>query len=294
MKLSDRVATWFGGLSAREQRLLGILGVISTLFVVFLFGYTVYNSYSVINTRIARAEELSALLEANKEAIATKLAGTGDKKTREPVPKLTSFLDDISQRKSVPIQNYGGEKSLPTKDKKYTETSMEVRLAKVTLQQIVDFVQEIENADEAAYTKHIEINIPRKDQRDSFDVVITVATYEDPSAKKNEKDKTSDKEDTKDKGEDVKGVDAKGDGAEPTKITPVSGYGAAKGSTKDGAEPALQGLPNASKFARPLPEVKDGTLEPKVETPKGLIGRRPFPFRAGTTETTNEATPEKK
>ena len=69
MKLSDRVATWFGGLSSREQRLLGILGVISALFVVFLFGYTVYSSYSAINTRIARAEELAAILDANKEAL---------------------------------------------------------------------------------------------------------------------------------------------------------------------------------------------------------------------------------
>ena len=71
---------------------------------------------------------------------------------------------DRAVRKAVPVQNYGGEKSLPTKDKKYTETSMEVRLAKVTLQQLVDFFQELENAEEAAYTKQLEINLPRKDQ----------------------------------------------------------------------------------------------------------------------------------
>jgi hypothetical protein len=292
MKLSDRVATWFGGLSAREQRLLGVLGIISALFVVFLFGYTVYSSFSAINDRVARTEELSAILEANKEAITTKLASTDDKKKRNPVPKLTSFLDDISKRKSVPVQNYGGEKSLPTKDKKYTETSMEVRLAKVTLQQIVDFVQEIENADEAAYTKHIEINIPRKDQRDSFDVVLSVATYEDPNAKKsenNENDKTSDNEGSKDKSEDAK-VDA----AVPIKANPVAGYGTAKGSTKDGAEPALQGLPNNSKLIRPITDAKEGALEPQIETPKGIFGRRPFPLKGIPTPKPTEATPENK
>ena len=227
-------------------------------------------------------------METNKEAIAIKFANGGDKKTRDPVPKLTSFLDEISKRKSVPVQNYGGEKSLPTKDKKYTETSMEVRLAKVTLQQIVDFSQELENASEAAYLKQLEINIPRKDQRDSFDVMLTVATYEDPNAKKNEK--TADKEDPK-PADDSKTEDPKADGAEPTKLTPVGGYGTAKGSSKgDGAEPVIQGLPNTPKLPKPIPETKE-TLEPKVD-PKGIIGRRPFPIRGGTPN--SEATPEEK
>jgi hypothetical protein len=286
MKLSDRVANWFGGLSTREQRLLGILGVMAVFFVVFLFGYTIYTSFSAIDERIARAQELTNILDANKEAIATKYANGGAKKERDPVPKLTSFLDEISSRKSVPVQNYGGEKSLPTKDKKYTETSMEVRLAKVTLQQLVDFLQELENADQAAYTKQIEINIPRKDQRDSFDVVLTVATYDDPNAKKEDKTKTSTSEETKEAG-----ADTKLDPAEAVKGVPSGGYGTAKGSSgsKDGAEPSIQGLPASPKLPRALPEVKENP-DVKVEAPKGILGRRPF--LKNTLPENKEATPE--
>jgi hypothetical protein len=293
MKFSDKLSTWFGGLSAREQRLLGILGTVMAFFVLFVFGYTIYSSFSEVGARIERANELSSILENNKEAIATKFASGNNKKERDPVPQLTSFLDDISKRKSVPVQNYGGEKSLPTKDKKFTETSMEVRLAKVTLQQIVDFLQEIENANEAAYTKILEINIPRKDQRDSFDVVMTVATYEDPNApKKSEsKDKTADAGDEEpgDPKEDTK--DAAGT---PTKLAPVGGYGTAKGSKADDSGDKNEISPVVpAVIPKTRPEAKKMIDESKLESPvsKGIMGRRPFPINK---ENVKEETPENK
>jgi hypothetical protein len=191
------------------------------------------------------------------------------------------------------VQNYGGEKSLPTKDKKFTETSMEVRLAKVSLQQIVDFLQEIENANEAAYTKNVEINIPRKDQRDSFDVVMTVATYEDPNAAKKAEDKA--KTADADADADTKKEPNDGEPTTPLKTAPAGGY-SAKGSASKGGDADTNNelTPLSPVIPKTRPELKKDVLdESKIENPiqKGVLGRRPFPINK---EVTKEATPENK
>lgn len=283
MKLSDRITNWFSALSHREQRLLGMLGSVLLVFVVFVFGYTVYTSLAEIEARIARAEELSAIIDANKEGLTEKFAGKAQKPDRDPVPKLTTFLEDISKRKEVPVQNYGGEKSVPTKDKRYTETSMDVRLARVTLKQLVDFLQEIESAEEAAYTKQLEVNLPRKDQRDSFDVNFVVATYEDPNAPK-KADKPKEPNASKDPEESIKTKEPNPkdpnpyptsgeEGERPTKQPANTAFGGARGSgsgsTGDGTEPSY-GVPAPSKNTiRPIPD------KAMLPTSRGVFGKRP-------------------
>lgn len=188
MKITDRIASAFGSLSAREQRLLGVLGGILVLFIGFLFWYFVGQKLSAMEEELERISSLTTEIETNKEGLVEKFAGVAQKTNRDPVTRLTSFLEDISKRKDVPVKNYGGEKSVPTKDKRYVETQLEVRLSRVTLQQAIGFLEEIESAEEAAYTKQLEISIPRKTERDSLEVVVTVATYEDPKAEKKAKE----------------------------------------------------------------------------------------------------------
>jgi hypothetical protein len=279
MKLSDKIAESFGALSPREQRLLGVLAGIAVLFVAFVFWYLVSSKLSEAEADTIRADLLYGEIAGHREPLQEKFAGRGDKRSRDPVPRLTSFLEDISRRKEVPVKDYGGEKSLPTKDKRYSEISMEVTLDKVSLKQLVDFLQEIENAPEAAYTKQLDISLPRKDQRDSFNVKILVATYEDQSPDKKEKDKEKEKEKAKETpearaggrdGEKVEGVEP---GEEPRPMPHVPGGGGyrATGARPSGAAGSGEGE-DAPKGVYTPPVDRPGA--PITPLSRGYMGKK--------------------
>ena len=218
MTLVDRLSGWFSDLSPREQRLIGILAGIFGLVIAFLVWVRVSDAFGGVRAEMERAQALTAEIEEKREDLSAKFAAQAEKRERDPVPKLATFLEEISNRRAVPVDNYGAEKTIPTKDKRYAETSMEVKLKKVTLEQASSFLEEVENASEAAYTKQLELNLPRKDQRDSFDVTLNIATYEDTKASKKDEPK-DDKQASADPSDKGTSADTEADTKGPTEDT---------------------------------------------------------------------------
>jgi hypothetical protein len=261
MTLVDRLSGWFSDLSPREQRLLGILAGIFGLVIAFLVWLRVSSAFGEVRAEIERAQSLAAEIEEKREDLSAKFAAQAEKRERDPVPKLATFLEEISNRRAVPVDNYGAEKTVPTKDKRYAETSMEVKLKKVTLDQAASFLEEIENASEAAYTKQLELNLPRKDQRDSFDVTMNVTTYEDTKAPKKDESK-----------------DEKNAGSKPSK---EDGEPAAtKEAAEEGTEPASR--PTRPFPVRPRPGLMSGQIGNPTGTGEAKTPRSPLmPGKAG-------------
>jgi hypothetical protein len=247
MKLTEKISTSFAGLSPREQRLLGILGVVAVLALSMVFVFYLYNTFSELEERISRAEALGEELQRDKEKLVEKFA-VSPVQSRDPVPRLTTFLEEISRRREVSVQNYGGEKEIPSKDKRYVETQMEVRLSRVTIEQTLRFLEEIENAPEAAYTKQLDISVPRKDQRDSLDVTILVATFLDTKAKKKAEDEKGE-EDKKEEEKQEVGATA-GSGLAPGRVVNTNPEGPLD-PVETNIRPAGEGRAMGSGFAAP-------------------------------------------
>lgn len=243
MSLVDRFSAWFSERPPREQRLLGVLGLIAIAMLGLVIALRVSDAFASVRDELDRAVLLADEVEIKKDEYAQKFGAQTEKRERDPVPRLASFLEDISNRRAVPVQNYGAEKTVPTKDKRYTETSMEVKLSKVTLEQAASFLEEIENASEAAYTKQLELNLPRKDQRDSFEVTINVTTYQDTKAeKKDDKDKKDDKKST-----------SKPTASKPEPVEPgASPEEPAQPEPATGEDSGVTGIPGAP-VGRPIP-----------------------------------------
>jgi Type II secretion system (T2SS), protein M len=272
MTLVDRLSGWFSDLSPREQRLLGILAGIFGLVIAFLVWLRVSGAFGDVRAEIERAQSLAAEIEEKREDLSAKFAAQAEKRERDPVPKLATFLEEISNRRAVPVDNYGAEKTVPTKDKRYAETSMEVKLKKVTLEQAAAFLEEIENASEAAYTKQLELNLPRKDQRDSFDVTMNIATYEDTKAPKKDEAKDEKQAGSKPSKEDEEPAATKEPAAE------------------EGTEPASR--PTRPFPVRPRPGLVSGQIGNPTGTGESKVPRVPLtPGKAGYSSTGRAVTP---
>jgi type II secretory pathway component PulM len=167
-------------LSQREQRVLIGAGAVLILILIYLGVDSILQGYDNLEGKIAKqrveVENLTRLrqqyMEAHKELedIKAKL----DK--MEKGFSVLSFIEDLANKENI-RENIGSvkPKTIPLNDD-YDESIVELKMANVTLNKLVDFIYKIENSGHLLKVKRLRIKT-RYDDRDLLNVTLQVTTY---------------------------------------------------------------------------------------------------------------------
>jgi hypothetical protein len=165
------------GMSAREKRMAMLAGAVVAAFVVFLAIFFVRSAIGEVVTENENRANLIRILELKgPHYLKQKLELSRTEPRGKPVP-LQSLVDSTSQKvgvmtpdtKALPEQRHGDA---------WVESSMEISLREVGLEQLTRFMETIEGNRRqfpVAITK-LELRKRRRGE-DSFDVKMTISTY---------------------------------------------------------------------------------------------------------------------
>lgn len=167
-------------LSQREQRVLLGAGVLFVLMLLYLGVDSVLDGYQKLEDKIVtkrgEVEKLSRLrtqyMEAHRqlEDIKAKLD------QMERGFSVLSFIEDLANKENI-REKIGSvkPKKIPLNDT-YDENIVELNIDNVSLQELVDFIYQVENSGQLLKVKRLRIKT-RYDNRDLLNVTLQVTTY---------------------------------------------------------------------------------------------------------------------
>jgi len=176
-------------LSAREQRLLTLLGGVLGFF---LFLVVPIGIETTILSRKAQNERLRAALDAvqaarpqvrerqaRKDAVAVRY--------RKKAPALAGFLEQAARAQKLEVIDSQDRPEVPI-GKRYTERSTVIHLKKAGMYAISKFIEDLEKSGDAVAVTRLNVR-RRTGEPDSYDVEIGVSAYD-----RSEQPRTTDKD----------------------------------------------------------------------------------------------------
>ena len=167
-------------LSQREQRVLIGAGAFFVLLLLYLGVDSVLQGYDRLEGKIAKkrveVENITRLraqyMEAHKQLADIKVKL--DK--MEKGFSVLSFIEDLANKENI-RENIGSvkPKKIPLNDN-YDENIVELKMANVSLKELIDFIYKIENSGHLLKVKRLRIKT-RYDNRDLLNVTLQVTTY---------------------------------------------------------------------------------------------------------------------
>ena len=167
-------------LSQREQRVLLGAGILFVLMLLYLGVDSILDRYQKLEDKIVtkrgEVEKLSRLrtqyMEAHRqlEDIKAKLD------QMERGFSVLSFIEDLANKENI-REKIGSvkPKKIPLNDT-YDENIVELNIDNVSLQELVDFIYQVENSGQLLKVKRLRIKT-RYDNRDLLNVTLQVTTY---------------------------------------------------------------------------------------------------------------------
>ena len=170
-------------LAPREKMFLTLGGSVLGLFLVYMLGINpVLENYENMKRRITQKElELKELLKLKGEYVQNREMFEDIKGQLEKGKdsfSLLSFLETSADRQDISKDNIASMKprTIPINET-YSEALVEVRLDKVTLEQLIDYLYQFLNSKYKIHIKQIRIKT-RFDNPMYHDVVFTASTIE--------------------------------------------------------------------------------------------------------------------
>ncbi len=178
-KLWSQLRAAFDDLSERERTLVLIVGA---LFVVLAFYFGVIQAalglHSDAQQRFTRAEQqLKTMSRLRREFddVNERLTSIEQRIQVSTRGNLRTTLESLARASKVKIESMQPQ-ATPSNDL-YRETKVEVELKRVTLQQTVSYLHQIESSDQVLSVKSLRMRT-RKDKSNFLDVTFTVSTFE--------------------------------------------------------------------------------------------------------------------
>jgi len=190
MALLDRIRP--SRLSAREQRLLTLLGGVLAFFVLVVAPIVLETT---IFSRKSQNDKLRSALEAvqsarpqvrerqaRKDAVAVRY--------RKKAPALAGFLEQAARSQKLEVTDSQDRPEVPI-GKRYTERNTVIHLKKAGMYAIAKFIENLEKSGDAVAVTRLNVR-RRTGEPDSYDVEIGVSAYdrsEQPRATDKDKEK---------------------------------------------------------------------------------------------------------
>jgi type II secretory pathway component PulM len=178
-KLWSRLRAAFDDLSDRERILVSIVGVM-LIGLVFYLGI-IRSSFGLrddAQRRLSQAEQqlmVMSRLRREFDDVNERLTSVEQRIQSSTRGNLRTTLETLALASKVKVESMEPQ-ATPSNDR-YRETKVEVALKRVTLQQTVSYLHEIETSDEVLSVKSLRMRT-RKDKPDFLDVTFTVSTFE--------------------------------------------------------------------------------------------------------------------
>jgi len=179
-ELIRRVQDFWQGLAPREQILVGSAGAALALtLLVFAFVMPVLGLADSATERVQSAEnQLVAMQRLQREYgdIDSRLRSVEDRiRKQQGRSNINTELATLAQQSGVAIKSM--EPRAAGNDDHYEETKVEVKLEKVSLEQAVKYLHNIEISDRQLSIKSLRIK-SRKDNSNLLDVSFAVSAFD--------------------------------------------------------------------------------------------------------------------
>lgn len=172
----DRLGGFWAGLTARERKLVSLLGVAFVITVIALGISSFRNSLEARRQAIAHKEmaieQVAALAATYRQAEAVRNQIEG--RLRGTPVRLLSYLEETANKQNVTIGNMQ-DRGNDTRDG-VVRSTVEVSFAAIELPPLIRFVNEIEKSPRVVKVERLRIR-HRNDDPERLDVLLTVSTY---------------------------------------------------------------------------------------------------------------------
>lgn len=173
MSLQDRI----DALQPRERRLLAIFASLFAVIAVLLIPLAVSASLSNKRSENELLRETIERLFSERDKI-TEARELNDKvlnRYKVPAPKLAGFLDNQAKSLNLGIPEFKDRPVVPV-GKTYEEHATEISLKKVSMRNLVLFLEKIAQASFPVSVTKVNIR-KRATEEDEWDVSMTVSSY---------------------------------------------------------------------------------------------------------------------
>lgn len=173
MSLQDRI----DALQPRERRLLAIFAALFVVISVLLIPIAVSASLSEKRTDNEQLRETIDRLFAERDKI-TEARALNEQvlaRYKTPAPQLAGFLDNQAKSLSLGIPEFKDRPVVPV-GKAYEERATEISLKKVSMRNLVLFLEKIAQASFPVSVTKVNIR-KRATEADEWDVSMTVSAY---------------------------------------------------------------------------------------------------------------------
>jgi type II secretory pathway component PulM len=174
-----RLRALIRGLAPRERALLSVAGGTALLLLGYLLLVRpVAAAQRNAELRVAAAEDqLVAVrrMRTDLDEVQARLSSVEQRIARGPRGNIFTLLETLAGRSAVKVESMEPQTALSSEQ--YRETKVEVVLKSVTLGQAVNYLHQIESADQVLSVKSLRIRTRRDDSK-LLDVTFTVSSFE--------------------------------------------------------------------------------------------------------------------
>ncbi|HME69636.1 MAG TPA: type II secretion system protein GspM [Myxococcota bacterium] len=178
-ELLARVRNFLANLSARERLLVGGVGGLFGLLVVYgILIRPVLGMRGRAAARVVTAEQdiaAMARLRAEYDEVNGRLAAVEQRIAQGPSGNIFTTLESLAKQSAITVDSM--EPQAAQAGTRYRETKVQVVLKGVTLAQMVSYLQGIESAPQLLSIKSLRVRT-RADKPDLLDVTFTVSSFE--------------------------------------------------------------------------------------------------------------------
>jgi type II secretory pathway component PulM len=178
-ELWSRLRTAFDNLSSRERALLAAAGGLIALGLLYVAVVmpALATGGRVTERRVAAEQQLDAMLRLRREYddVSRRLGSVEERIQSGSKGNLRTTLEELASRAGVKVESMEPQ-ATPANDR-YRETKVEVGLGSVTLAQTVNYLHQIESANQVLSVKSLRIRA-RSGSAQLLDVTFTVSSFE--------------------------------------------------------------------------------------------------------------------
>jgi general secretion pathway protein M len=168
-------------LGKREKVMIAAGGVVVILLLFYQFGFSpALNRLRLLDRLVAQKErevhEMKALRGTYLMQKSLMEEVNRNLNQRGPEFAIFSFLEDLANKSGVKTNIMYMKPALSTVGELYRESSVEMRLEGITLQQLIRYLYDIERAPQVLRVRRMHIK-PRAANPDLLDVTFQVSTF---------------------------------------------------------------------------------------------------------------------
>jgi len=174
----NALALWWNRTSARERRLITILGTVVALLLLGIGPVMLHlmlssqreqnDEFRDVIRRLQTEREVMHARQAKKQALQERYANKA--------PKLGGFLEGLAKEQAIEVPELQDKPDVPV-GKRYVENSTSFKMRKVSGYPFVKFLEKIETSGYPVAITRLNIR-KRSGEHDSFDLEVAVSAYE--------------------------------------------------------------------------------------------------------------------